>query len=126
CVACHTVNAADPLKGPFLGNVAKIFPRRELAEAILDPNKSIAQGFATHQFTLKNGAGLVGFVTREGADTITIRDIAGQQQEIRVSEIARRGTLPMSLMPPGLLTSFNVRDFASLLDYLQSLADAAK
>ncbi|MEO5961413.1 MAG: c-type cytochrome [Opitutaceae bacterium] len=126
CVACHTVNAAEPLKGPFLGNIAKMFPRRELAESILDPAKTIAQGFVTHQFTMKSGATLMGFVTREGAETIAIRDIAGQQQEIRVADIAKREHLPISLMPPGLMTSFNVRDFASLLDYLQSLADAAK
>ena len=126
CVACHTVNATDPLKGPFLGNIAKTFPRRELAEAILDPNKSIAQGFVTNQFTMKSGTAVLGFVTRESADTASIRDLTGQQQEIRLAEVAKREHLPISLMPPGLMGGFNVRDFASLLDYLQSLADAGK
>ena len=43
CVACHTVRASEPTKGPFLGNIATLYRRRELAEAILDPNKTIAQ-----------------------------------------------------------------------------------
>lgn len=126
CVACHTVNAADPLKGPFLGNIAKLYPRRELAEHILDPGKAIAQGFVTHQFTLKNGTTVVGFVTREAADKVSIRDITGQQQEIKLANVSKREHLPISLMPPGLMSASTVRDFASLLDYLQSLADAGK
>ncbi len=121
CVACHTVNAADPLKGPFLGTAAKMFPRRELAEAILDPNKSIAQGFATNQFTLKDGTTALGFVTRESAEVVSVRDITGQQRDIRVADVAKREHLATSLMPPGLMLAFTVRDFASLLDYLESL-----
>jgi putative heme-binding domain-containing protein len=126
CVACHTVNAADPLKGPFLGNAAKMFPRRELIEAIIDPNKSIAQGFVTHQFTMKNGATMLGFVTREAADVVTIRDLTGQQSDIRLADVAKREHLPISLMPPGLMSSYTLRDFASLLDYLESLGEAGK
>jgi putative heme-binding domain-containing protein len=126
CVACHTVNASDPLKGPFLGTAAKMFGRRELAEAIFDPNKSLAQGFVTNQFTLKNGTVLMGFVTREAAESVAIRDITGQQQEIRLADVAKREHLTTSLMPPGLMAGFTLRDFASLLDYLESLASAGK
>jgi putative membrane-bound dehydrogenase-like protein len=126
CVACHTVNATDPMKGPFLGNIAKMFGRRELAEAILDPNKSLAQGFVTNQFTLKDGTVRMGFVTREGADAVAIRDIAGQQSEIRLADVTKREHLQVSLMPTGLMSGFTVRDFGSLLDYLQALADAGK
>ena len=47
CNSCHTVSEDEPQKGPYLGNIAAIYPRNELAEAILNPGKSIAQGFAT-------------------------------------------------------------------------------
>ena len=82
--------------------------------------------FATHQFTLKNGTLVMGFVTREGSDVVAIRDITGQQSEIRLADVAKRDTLPTSLMPPGLLSSFSVRDFASLLDYLEALNAGTK
>ena len=36
CVNCHTVKADEALKGPFLGNIATIYKRRELAESIPD------------------------------------------------------------------------------------------
>ena len=122
CVACHTVRASDPMKGPFLGNIATLYRRRELAEAILDPNKTIAQGFVTNQFTMKDGSVKMGFVTREAADIASVRDITGQQQDIRLADVSKREHLPISLMPPGLMGGFTVRDFAGLLDYLESLA----
>lgn len=124
CVACHTVRASEPMKGPFLGNIATLYRRKELAEAILEPNKTIAQGFVTNQFTLKDGTTRTGFVTREAADAVAIRDLAGQQQEVRVADIARREHLNVSLMPPGLMGGFTVRDLASLLDYLEALPSA--
>ena len=114
------------MKGPFLGNIATLYRRRELAEAILDPNKTIAQGFVTNQFTLKDGTVKMGFVTREAADVVAIRDITGQQQDVRVADVEKREHLPVSLMPPGLMGGFTVRDFAGLLDYLESLSTGAQ
>ncbi|HUR57827.1 MAG TPA: c-type cytochrome, partial [Opitutaceae bacterium] len=121
CVACHTVNKSEAQKGPFLGNISALYRRRELAEAIIEPNKTIAQGFITHQFTMKDGTVKMGFVTREAADVVSIRNVTGQQDEVRLADVAKREHLPISLMPPGLMNGFTVRDFAGLLDYFESL-----
>lgn len=125
CVACHTVTSTEPIKGPFLGNIATLYRRRELAESILDPNKTIAQGFVTHQFAMKDGSAKMGFVIREAPDVVAIRDITGQQHDVRVTEVEKREHLPISLMPAGLMGGFTVRDFAGLLDYLESLSGTA-
>ena len=122
CVACHTVRADDPLKGPFLGNIAAIYKRRELAEAVLIPNKSIAQGFAANRFELKDGEEVEGFVVQEATDAITIRNIAAQELKIRPVDLAKREKLEKSLMPEGLAAALTMKEFASLLDYLESLA----
>jgi len=122
CNACHTVSQAEAQKGPYLGNITETYRRKELAESILDPNKTIAQGFATNVFSLKDGKGFVGFVTDESGDSVTIRDIASAEHSFQKSEIKDRSTLPTSLMPPGLMTGFTVHEMASLLDYLESLA----
>ncbi|RYD36415.1 MAG: c-type cytochrome [Verrucomicrobiaceae bacterium] len=125
CVACHTVSKDEPQRGPFLGNIADIYKRNELAEAILDPNKTIAQGFVTNFFELKDGTNQLGFVTQEGADKVVIRTVAAQEVTIPAGDIVKREKLPASLMPPGLMAKFTAKDLASLLDYLQSLAKAA-
>ena len=86
------------------------------------PNKSIAQGFATWQFELKSGDEVEGFVVQEAADAVTIRNITAQELHIRQSDIARREKLDKSLMPEGLAAQLSVREFGSLIDYLQQLA----
>ena len=122
CVACHTTSQDQPQKGPYLGNIAQTYKRPDLAENILDPNKTIAQGFATNVFTLKDGTVNMGFVVREGADKVTMRNVAAQESTYDVKDIAKRETLPNSIMPPGLVNNLTVKEFAGLLDYLESLA----
>jgi putative heme-binding domain-containing protein len=93
-----------------------------LAEAILLPNKTIAQGFATHRFELKDGEELDGFVIQEAAEQVTIRTVATQEVKIPTANVASRKVVPKSLMPEGLLAAVSVEDFASLLTFLESLA----
>ena len=126
CAACHTVRADEPVKGPFLGNIASIYRREQLAEAILQPNKTLAQGFVTHRFELKDGEELEGFVIREAADVVTIRNVAAQEIQVKVADINRREKLEKSLMPEGLADPLTLTEFASLLDYLEKLNQAAK
>ena len=122
CVNCHTVDQAQALRGPYLGNIATIYKRPELAEAILVPNKTIAQGFATHQFELKDGTEIEGFVTLEAADKVTVRNVLAQEITILIKDIAKREKVEKSLMPEGLVASLTVKELASLLDYLEGLS----
>jgi putative heme-binding domain-containing protein len=124
CVACHTVRPDEPAKGPFLGAVAKTYRRRELAEQILVPSKTIAKGYDTHVFALKDGRQLEGFVVRETPDAVTIRTSAAEEHTIPVAEIEERGKSPKSLMPEGLAANLTLEDLAALLDYLEDLPPA--
>jgi putative membrane-bound dehydrogenase-like protein len=121
CVNCHTTTQSEPQRGPYLGNIAATYKRPELAEAILLPNKSIAQGFVANHFELKNGDEHDGFVTLEAADKVTIRDTTSQEYTFATKDIAKRTKLEKSLMPEGLAAGLTVQEFASLLDYLESL-----
>ncbi|MDA7888346.1 ThuA domain-containing protein [Akkermansiaceae bacterium] len=122
CNACHTVSQDEKQKGPYLGNITETYRRNELAEAILVPEKTIAQGFATNVFTLKDGSSKMGFVTDESGDSVSLRDITSAEHTFKKSEIKERTTLPNSLMPPGLMNNFSTHEMASLLSYLESLA----
>ena len=122
CSACHAATLEEPQKGPYLGNIAQTYGRADLAMNIVDPGKTIAQGFATELFTLKDGTQQMGFVTLESADLIKVRNIAAEEFTWKTADIAKREKLPNSLMPPGLVSGLTVREFASLLDYLESLS----
>lgn len=122
CVACHTTNESQAQKGPYLGNIAQTYKREDLARNILDPNRTIAQGFATEMITLQDGSRQTGFVTLESAGSVKMRDITAREMTFSATQIKAREKLPVSMMPPGLVLPFSVREFASLLDYLESLA----
>ncbi len=122
CVMCHAVSADQPQIGPYLGNIAQTYSRAELAANILDPGKTIAQGFATEVFTLQDGSQSLGFVTFESAGEVKVRNMAGQESVWKTGEITKREKVPVSMMPPGLAAPLTVREFASLLDYLESLS----
>lgn len=121
CNACHTVSQDQPQKGPYLGNIIETYPRDELAAAILDPNRTIAQGFATNLIVCKDGSSYVGFVTNEAGDKVTLRDIAANEHTIEKNQIEKRETVPSSMMPPGLMNAFTVKELASLLAYLEAV-----
>ena len=122
CNSCHTVSEDEPQKGPYLGNIAAIYPRNELAEAILNPGKSIAQGFATYLVILNDGQAVMGFVTSETTDQLIMRDMASQEHQIAKAEIKERTKMTNSMMPAGLMHNFSIKEFASLLDYVVGLS----
>jgi putative membrane-bound dehydrogenase-like protein len=122
CVNCHTIRTDEPPKGPFLGNIATTYKRPDLAEAVLLPNKTIAQGFVANHFVLKDETEYDGFVTLEAADKVVIRIVTAQEITIPVKNIVKRDKLDRSIMPEGLAGNLSVKEFASLLDYLEALA----
>ena len=124
CIACHTVAANEPPKGPVLSAVAKIYDRAALTESLLKPNAKLAQGFETATFKTKKGEEVQGFVTREGGDSLDVRTIAGQTVTIEKGDITARGKLEQSMMPEGLLNGFTPAELANLLAYIESLKTA--
>ncbi|MED5586920.1 MAG: NPCBM/NEW2 domain-containing protein [Verrucomicrobiota bacterium] len=121
CIACHTTRSDQAPKGPFMGQVGSILSRDQIAESILKPNASISQGFATVSLSTKDKKTMVGFVTAETADTLEMRDIAGQVHRFSKNNIAGRKELPISMMPAGLANALSIEEFASLLSYLEGM-----
>ena len=118
CVACHGIKKGDALKGPFMGQIGSIMKRDQIAESILKPNASISQGFATVFIEAKNDESYVGFITSETSEKVIMRNIAGEEFTIKVSDIVSREELETSMMPAGLANSLSFEEFASLITYL--------
>jgi putative heme-binding domain-containing protein len=131
CVGCHTVRKSDAPKGPCLVDVAKKYTRRELAENIMDPNMIIAKGFETHHYKLDDEMAMPagppsdvieGFLVKETPDKIIVRIVSGQYIVIDRSNVAKQKVLTTSPMPEGLVAPLTIKQFASILDYLQALS----
>lgn len=121
CFACHSVLPDEPQKGPYLGTAGSQFNREQLITHVINPGAEVAQGFQGFSFTLKDGSTATGFVTSRDEKTIELRTIAGVGQKLSVAEVADETALEGSLMPPGLVDGLTLEEFASLIDYLQSL-----
>ncbi len=109
CGNCHTVQQNETQKGPYLGNIAKTYKRPELGAAILEPSRTIAQGFITNIILTQDDETVTGFVISETADEVTIRDQQGKDHVVKKSEIASRKTSTISSMPNGLMNDFTLK-----------------
>lgn len=118
CIACHSIEAGQVMKGPFMGQIGSIMTRDQIVEAILNPNASISQGFASVQITTNDGKFYMGFVTAESAQELTIRDITGAATKLEKKNIKERKELETSMMPSGLANSLSFEELASLVNFL--------
>lgn len=119
CIACHSIEKGEPLKGPYMGQIGSIMNRSQITESILKPNASISQGFATVLIKTKNNLSYMGFVTGENANQLVLTDIAGNATRIEKSEIVSRQEMENSMMPEGLVNSLSYEELASLITYLE-------
>lgn len=118
CIACHSIEKGQTMKGPYMGQVGSIMSRQQIAESILKPNASISQGFASVLITTKDGKSFMGFVSEESASKVIIRNINGEAFSISTEDIESRKELETSMMPAGLANSLSYEEFASLITYL--------
>ncbi|WP_295121205.1 c-type cytochrome [uncultured Chitinophaga sp.] len=118
CIACHSINKGEKMKGPFMGQIGSIMNREQIAESILKPNASISQGFSTVTVTAKGNKTYMGFITEETAAKVVMRDIGGNVYTVKTSDILSRKEMKTSMMPAGLANSLSYEELAALVTYL--------
>ncbi len=117
CAVCHKLNGEGAAVAPELTGMGA-HPRGELLVHIVDPNREVDPSFAAWQIETKDGATLVGIVTRENTETVTLRDPAAER-EIRKENINKRTATQRSLMPEGF-EALGADGLKDLLAYLES------
>jgi putative heme-binding domain-containing protein len=121
CLACHTVSQEGEQRGPYLGDAGSKWQRDYLLQSIIQPSAVVAQGFQTQWFETTAEFTYEGFVTGEADGVVELRNATGQIFRIQASDVVKRGTRKISMMPEGLVNNLSLFELASLLDYLQSL-----
>ncbi|EDM28135.1 hypothetical protein LNTAR_12301 [Lentisphaera araneosa HTCC2155] len=121
CVACHARSESEMAKGPYMGNVGTTFTRDAIAEAIIDPNATISQGFTSVLFKMKDGSSHTGFVSSREHGQIALRNLFGITTKIAHEDVVSEKKLKTSMMPEGLVNNLSIKEFAALVDYLSSL-----
>lgn len=119
CAVCHTVGATRGMAfGPDLASLGNRQPGNLLAD-ILDPNRSIADGYDLWELNLTNGTRLQGVVASQTPSAVTLRQAGGAEQVISRQQITDMTTLPMSAMPEGLERTIDHQQMADLLAFIR-------
>jgi putative heme-binding domain-containing protein len=124
CTACHVVAGAGTDFGPALTEIGDKLPKSALLLAILDPSAGISFGYEGWSVRTTDGQQLVGIITSETDDEVTMKLIGGVLRRVPKSSIAARKRMETSLMPHGLERTMTEADLTNLVEYLSSLHKA--
>jgi putative membrane-bound dehydrogenase-like protein len=120
CGQCHKLYGEGNALGPDLTGSGR-HDLNYLIENIVDPSAVVDAAYYLNSLTLKDGRVLSGIIGEQTDRTLTLRSI-GQSTVIDKQEIQSRQTLPVSLMPEGLLQAFTPEQQRDLLAYLMGTA----
>jgi quinoprotein glucose dehydrogenase len=120
CVRCHAVGNQGGQVGPPLTQIGGQKTREYLLEAVVTPNKQIAEGWGQVAVQLQNDAVEVGRAEKETETALTLILADGSRKTIPKSDLkARKAAL--SAMPEDLVKSLSKRDLRDLVAFLASL-----
>ena len=121
CAVCHQMGSTiGTAFGPDLTTIRNRRPASIMSD-IIDPNKSIADGFDLWTVTLKNGESVQGVISGETPNVISLLNVGGQETTIAREDIQSLQPLGMSAMPVGLENSINQQEMADLLAYIREV-----
>ena len=119
CIACHSIGAADPKRGPDLNHIGARLDREAIAEAILKPDAGIAPSWV--DVTLKDGTIVQGTLVEKRDTEVIVRNIAGIPTNLKTADVATIKTATSTLMTPHLMDTLTMAQFADVIAYLHSL-----
>jgi putative heme-binding domain-containing protein len=119
CATCHKLFTEGGQVGPDLTT----FRRDDLDNmllSIVNPNAEIREGYENYHLTTKDGRTLSGFLADKDNRVVVLRGIDGENLTLPQDQIEEMKPAGLSLMPEGLLDSFNEQQVRDLFAYLRS------
>ncbi len=118
CANCHKHGAMGADIGPNLTAIHQKLDRNTLLDAIINPSAGLAFGYEPWLITTKTGQTYYGFLLSDGAQSVILKDVAGQKHTIATAKIASRKQYNTSLMPDPVSMGLNEQQLADLTSYL--------
>jgi len=118
CTSCHRHGNVGVEVGPSLSDV-KVKPPEALLSDILDPNRMFEARYSAYQVETADGRVMVGLVSAENAESVTLTVQGGGREVIPRNTIRLMKALDRSLMPPGMEAVISVEQMSDLLSFLR-------
>ncbi|MFK7741328.1 MAG: PVC-type heme-binding CxxCH protein [Planctomycetota bacterium] len=119
CYLCHQIEGRGVPFGPDLTSFGRSQSRRAIAEAILNPSKSISHGYAGH--TVETDAGSIIGIVLSRQDPVMVQSQGGVVQMIPKERVRSIRALQRSLMWEPQTLGLDAQGTADLVAYLQSI-----
>ncbi len=119
CAACHKMYGEGGEIGPDItgSNRANL---DYLLSNILNPSEEIPEGYQMVIITTRDGRTYSGNLANEDERQVTLRIVGQDPVVLAKSAIQSRETLPVSMMPEGLLGTLEDEEVVQLVRYLQT------
>lgn len=127
CVRCHTMQGEGGAIGPDLTQLGTRFSYKDMLSAIIEPNKTISDQFASTILYLKEGGSIQGRLVGQDKDNYIISQnpfVPQKTREVAKKDVLRTQLSDVSLMLPGLINGLNPNELKDLLAYLKSGGNA--
>ena len=121
CQSCHAIGAVGGIVGPDLLSIGASAPVDYIIDSLLEPSKKIKEGYATTVVNTKSGGVFSGFLVREDAREVLLRDALGATQSIPAADVSGKQSMPVSLMPPSLTAGLRRDEFVDLVRFMSEL-----
>jgi putative membrane-bound dehydrogenase-like protein len=121
CRTCHKAGKEGNTIAPDLTFVSKKFADKDLLDAIIHPSASIAFGYEPWKVNTKNAKSYFGFLISDNNESMTIRDISGNNHLIKKSIITSAKKQEKSLMPEPSQLGLSEQDLANIVSYLKTV-----
>jgi putative heme-binding domain-containing protein len=125
CAACHTLFNQGGQVGPDLTT----YKRDDLETILLNvvnPNAEIREGFENYVIETKDDRTLNGFLVESDNRVVVLRGLDGQNLTLDRKDIVEMKAAGVSLMPEGLLDTFDDQQVRDLFAYLRSTQPLVK
>ncbi|MEJ7768203.1 MAG: PVC-type heme-binding CxxCH protein, partial [Chitinophagaceae bacterium] len=121
CSVCHQVNNTGTRFGPDLSEIGAKYPKEGLYKAVLQPDAGIAFGYEGFIFKTKDGNQVLGYISSETKDEITVEMMGSTSTKIKKSELLSKKPYEHSLMPTGLVSAMKQQQVVDLIEYMTGL-----
>lgn len=128
CIRCHAIGSEGGGNiGPDLSNLGTRFSKKDMLEAIINPNKTVSDQYAATQFMLRNGTSVIGRLTNQDKTAFYVSQnpyAPDQVEKVWKKNVISAKYSPASIMLPGLINSLNAEELKDLMAYLMSNGNA--
>lgn len=120
CASCHVLNGEGAGIGPDLTGIGARRGAVQLRQTIVDPAKSMPDGFLVVDLVTSSGEAIRGIRLNEDTFTIQIRDLQGGLHSFRKAELSQISKLRNQTPMPAFGSQLSGSDLEDLIAYLVS------